>query len=513
MGKIKIGKNIIETLTQGMYEDARFVFREYIQNSADQIDKAVSTGVLDTRNNGFINVLIDTDYKTIQVEDNATGIKSKNILESLGNIALSEKDRKKDKGFRGIGRLGGLAYCKKLIFETSFKGENVKSVMTWDAEKLNNIINDPTENIAAENLIELIINLEYISEDEDKHYFKVKLEEVNNKKLLDTKNIIEYLSMIAPVSFPNHFIFSNKIKSLLADNNLEIDEYKIFVNTDLLEKSYTSSIYEKSGNLKRKIDEVFDIEPIKINNDGDLLAWGWYGLTNFEKQISNINIARGIRLRKGNIQIGSENTLIKLHKEQRSNFYFIGEIHAFHPELIPNSRRDYFNENDVLKEFEKQVKKLFYDKLYRQYYHANRVKNTLKTINKPVELNKIYIEKSKEGFTSKKEEEEISEKLKNSIEESKTKIKTLENIEEISKEDPILNKIFVRIKTHHDKTDQIEKIIKNDIKEKIVFRTNKLSKLTKKECKLLSKIFIIINEVLPPDIAENLKEKIEEEFR
>src|SRR4030065_643633 len=107
--RIRIGKTVIETLTQGMYEDARFIFREYIQNSADQIE--------------------------IIFEDNATGIKNNNVYPILGNIALSEKDRTKDKGFRGIGRLGGLGYCKKLTFETSFKGEEVKSIMIWDAEK------------------------------------------------------------------------------------------------------------------------------------------------------------------------------------------------------------------------------------------------------------------------------------------------------------------------------------------------------------------------------------------
>ena len=36
-----IGKDVIESLTLGMYEDCRFIFREYIQNAADQIDKAV----------------------------------------------------------------------------------------------------------------------------------------------------------------------------------------------------------------------------------------------------------------------------------------------------------------------------------------------------------------------------------------------------------------------------------------------------------------------------------------
>ena len=38
----RIGKDVIESLTLGMYEDCRFIYREYIQNSADQVDKAIA---------------------------------------------------------------------------------------------------------------------------------------------------------------------------------------------------------------------------------------------------------------------------------------------------------------------------------------------------------------------------------------------------------------------------------------------------------------------------------------
>lgn len=59
MPEIRIGKTVIETLTSGMYEDARFVYREYIQNAADQIDKAVELGILKTEMKGkFIFLLM-----------------------------------------------------------------------------------------------------------------------------------------------------------------------------------------------------------------------------------------------------------------------------------------------------------------------------------------------------------------------------------------------------------------------------------------------------------------------
>ena len=36
----KIGKGVLENLTQAMYDDSRIVYREYLQNSCDQIDVA-----------------------------------------------------------------------------------------------------------------------------------------------------------------------------------------------------------------------------------------------------------------------------------------------------------------------------------------------------------------------------------------------------------------------------------------------------------------------------------------
>ena len=67
---------------------------------------------------------------------------------------------------------------------------------------------------------------------------------------------------------------------------------------------------------------------------------------------------RCIRLRKENIQIGDESTIgyPKYFKEQRGNSYFIGEVFAVDNGLIPNARRDYFNQNPATKQFEKVLK-------------------------------------------------------------------------------------------------------------------------------------------------------------
>lgn len=42
----KIGKNILENLTTGMYLDSKVAYREYVQNACDQIDKAIDSGIV-----------------------------------------------------------------------------------------------------------------------------------------------------------------------------------------------------------------------------------------------------------------------------------------------------------------------------------------------------------------------------------------------------------------------------------------------------------------------------------
>jgi len=358
--KTTIGKDVIESLTLGMYEDSRFIYREYIQNGADQIDKAVEEGLLHSLQDGKIEIEINPIAKAISIFDNATGIESNQVQPILKNIAQSTKDRTKNKGFRGIGRLGGLAYCDKLIFETSFKGEEIKSYLIWDSQKLKSIINNRSTKEEATFVIDEVTKLYTEREKHDAHYFKVTLEGVSNKNLINKENIYQYLSMVAPVLYNKGFIFKSKIYDKAKELNCKIDEYPIFVNKDQVFKSYTTSIYKGENGNKSKIDEVYDIDIYELRNyKSKLLAWGWYSISKFEKAMPVINIARSLRLRKGNIQIGLEDTLTKLFKEARGTKYFFGEIHAVSPELIPNARRDYFLDNSELKEFEKLVKSKF----------------------------------------------------------------------------------------------------------------------------------------------------------
>jgi len=85
--KTTIGKDVIESLTSGMYEDSKFIFREYIQNAVDQIDKAIESGIIATTQGGNVWININKNERKISIEDDATGIKSNEASDILRNIA------------------------------------------------------------------------------------------------------------------------------------------------------------------------------------------------------------------------------------------------------------------------------------------------------------------------------------------------------------------------------------------------------------------------------------------
>lgn len=351
---VKIGKNVLESLTRSAYDDCRCILREYVQNAADQIDIAKEQH-LSEDDDYAIHLDIRPQSKYIEIEDNATGVRAEEIYPLLRNVACSRKDRKTRKGFRGIGRLGGLGYCDTLTFVTSYKGENVRSILKWNASKMSKMIDDEEDESSASEVVSTVTTLYTEPEKVDKHYFKVILENVNDDRLLDVDDIRNYLSMVAPVEIANTFSpFKNKIKKFMEENHLTLDTYDVFVNRDPVYKMYTKTIYDKN---KIERDSVRDVVcNIRVDSEGKPLYWWWYSICTLDGMIDYNNVAHGIRLRCKNIQLGDETNCRRFlpnKQDQRFNDYFFGEIHVLSEFLVPNMDRNYLRVDAVRDIFER----------------------------------------------------------------------------------------------------------------------------------------------------------------
>lgn len=505
--KPQIGKNVIETLTLGMYDNPRFIFREYIQNSADQIDVAVELGILENRSKGFIHIIIDKEEKCIKIEDNATGIKSEQIRKFLGDIANSEKDLSKRKGFRGIGRLGGLGYCEKLIFETSYKGEPIKNIMTLNAKLLRDIINNRQDNSDASSVISIITDIKTQPELSEAHYFKVSLIKISNELILNKKEVVNYLSMVAPVAFSPKFDFKEQIKSHFRKKNFDLEEYNVLLNSKPIYKAYSDCFvnkdFEKDSNLLNV--SFFDVR----DENFQLLALGWYGISDgLNKVLHENNLVRGIRIRKNNITIGDDTTLIKRFKSERTNLRYIGEIHVLGNGFIPNARRDYFNDNKTIEKFENELDKIFQDFEKELPHIASSLHNRLKDVLKFKDINNKYITE-KQKFRTQAEQDQRYKEVTVALKTAKLAIKKIEKIRTDANSNQQVKDLFQSIiaDTNYSVDDEIYELDSQRVYPPLLF-----SKLSTEQVTVLNEVIVFLQEQLGHREAEPLIKKLQKKY-
>lgn len=225
-----------------------------------------------------------------------------------------------------------------------------------------------------------------------------------------------------------------------------------------------------------------------------------------------------MRVRSSNIQLGNDDTLQNLFKENRGNYYFVGEVFAVSKNLIPNSQRDYFNENETRVLFEDLLREYFFDVLHKLYYEANRVKNDYKRQQEYLGKVSEYQKKEKEqGFVNEEERHQLQldiEKAKKNADEARKRLDKLETGDIMNSPLSEVRKSIGRkygAEKLKKEAQQITITIEEDKKKTYV--TSGMSKLSRSERKIVSKILSIVTEIAPKDIAEQIIEKIKEEMR
>ena len=538
------GANIIENLTTGMYQDSKVIYREYIQNACDQIDKAEKLGIIEPRNpnskypdlgQGVIDIWLKPEDRYIVIEDNATGIKAEEFQRTLGNIADSDKIMGEDKGFRGIGRLCGLAYCKRLVFTSRWAGENIVSTMTCDALKMREMINEANTKVkkhSANDVLNAMIEFSTrpASENDSEHFFRVELIEINdeNEELFggndedNLEQLTDYLSFVAPVPYQANFIYRSEIYAHVKKTNKRIDEYNIKINGAQIFKKYKTHL--NTGNGK---DEVFGVEFHDFyDEDNSLMAWMWFGKTSFKAAIKESEISRGFRLRKENIQIGEEDTLRDMFtRDRRGNSYFIGEIFGTSRGLIPNSQRAYFNENPTRMKFEHKLKDYLNNTLYHIYYEGSDINSSIKKINayrdKALEYRKkkmqgsfLTTEEQKEEERELKIKEQEAEKAKNKLEKKREGGRSILTSEIIERRIEEIGAIKIS-ETAEESSEETNVTLHKPNKKFLVDTMFPCANRSERKllAETLDKIFAIIQKSTDRKTSENIITKIKDELK
>ena len=406
-----VGKYILDSLSIGMYNHPLMLIREYIQNSTDAIDEYRR----DFRPSSYrprIEITISGRTRAMTIRDNGAGVPGKQAWKLLHDLGNSRKKLNQNRGFRGIGRLGGLGYCDQLSFRTKYDNESLITISTWDCKKLRELIK--LENDYDTNAI-LSAVITYKQEDYEgekkKHFFEVEMNELSGSRqiLLNVPLIKSYVSEVGPVPFnKNTFSFADRIEKTVRWKIRSYETYQIEVNGEQIYKPYSNRL-QLRGDHK---DNIRDVKFVELRREEKELAFGWIAETQLLGTISSLSHVDGLRVRKDNILIGDKSLLNGLFRESRFNNYLAGELYAIDDQLIPNSRRDDFEDNESKEDFYESFIKaigLPISKRIRQVSQERTMDNALKREQRTIEEAKNILD---EGYLAEYQKNAVIRKLR-----------------------------------------------------------------------------------------------------
>ena len=349
---VTVGPSILGLVTSGTYDDPLTIYREYIQNAVDELSR--QNGV-----EGKVEITIDPRQKRVSICDNGPGLTYQECLEDLVPISQSKKCLGRDRGFRGIGRLSGLAFSESVTFLTRASAREPVTRVVWSRPGLADRTN-PTQ--ATEQGFQNWVSVETLDDfDCPKHFFRVEIEGVSRHAagvLLNREAVRGYIAEVCPVPLSPNFRFFKQVLEIFPSLQ---SPYSLRITLDgeeqPVQRQYGSTI-ALAGNKEDNFHEFEEVRVPTIDGGGDA-AVGWIAHASYLGAIPKGERIRGIRVRVGNIQVGDERVFDHLFEEERFNRWCVGEVHILDSRIIPNGRRDYFERDPHLRNLENHLAPIF----------------------------------------------------------------------------------------------------------------------------------------------------------
>jgi len=353
------GGFVLETLTVGMYGESRNAIREYIQNGFDSIQSAIALKLL-KREQGLIQIQLSPDQTGLTIRDNGTGISAKSAADTLTSVGSSRKNYQTSAGFRGIGRLAGIVFSDKVIFTTKAHGETKQTSITFDARAMRDAMS-PGEGgrTSAEDLLRDCVSGSVTTVSNlDSHFFEVQLTGLVNppEECVYFHKMYAFVSQIAPVPYSSKFRYRDKLKAAAKEYGVPIDE----VNITVAERSKTPVEVKKPYTDKYTVGSAeVRLQDCEIIGASSRKWWGWVGKKRESGAYEDPRVS-GLRVRVKNIQIDSTDVIRDVFQKHAKSYvrftdYFVGEIFVNQSWLVPNARRDGFEEDSNWKNMRSEL--------------------------------------------------------------------------------------------------------------------------------------------------------------
>lgn len=356
------GGFVLETLTVGMYGESRNAIREYIQNSFDSIQNAIERNLIKA-GSGLITVSYDSDLDGLKIRDNGAGLPTSHASQTLTSIGASRKDFRTDAGFRGIGRLAGVTFSDTVTFTTKAVQEKEATKVVIDAKEMRRLMSPEHGNeVTAEQLLKRCVSASLIDAPaEAPAFFEVSLRGFTEAPDVCTSSdeMRIFLSQIAPVDYAEGFPFRKDIDKYARQAGIPIESVRIQIEppdggeTIEVRKPYGAQYEVQDAGAHVPLNEIeaFFSETKKW--------WGWVGKKAVPGSYLEAQV-RGIRVRAKNIQIDGTDVVREIFQRlaksnERYQSWFVGEIFVDLKSVVPNARRDGFEENKAWTDMRQEI--------------------------------------------------------------------------------------------------------------------------------------------------------------
>ena len=349
---VAIGSSILGLVTAGMYDNPLAIYREYIQNAVDSLERDPNPS------HGRIEVTLDPHERKARIRDDGPGLSQEQCLKELLPIGRSHKCLGTDRGFRGIGRLSGLAFASTVTFRTRSRSDSPVTRVTWTGMSSATQAERPT---SAEDALQpcVKVDTEPCGPYPD-HFFEAEVGDISRHAagaLFNEEAVRSYISEVCPVPMSRLFPFTQDVEELFGSDQPLTTQLVTVNDSPPVHRQYGASIrFSDSRTDHFKKFEEFLIPDLTDTGDA---AVAWVAHSSYLGAIPKAASVRGIRVRLGNIQIGDESVFDHLFHEDRFNRWCVGEVHILDPRIMPNGRRDYFEHSPHLRNLENHLGPIF----------------------------------------------------------------------------------------------------------------------------------------------------------
>ena len=344
--EVVLGVDIIELVSSSLYVDPLSAYREYIQNAADAIDDARTEGTLSKKAAGRIDIVIDTAARSVRIRDNGTGLCGQDFVKRLTAFGASQKRGKQQRGFRGVGRLAAVGYCQELFFRSrTGPGQPIRE-LRWDCRYLRSSLRSSDfQGTLGDAVHEATSHHTLTLADYPERFFEVELRAVvrhGKDDLLNADAVRRFVGQVAPVPFSPQFRYGGEIDDFLSDVPTPANLH-VFVNGEgPVYRPHRDEMELRPG----MVDAVDELQLFTIPAvDGGVAAKGWVLHHAYLGAIPRDLGVRGLRMRSGNLQVGDDSIVENAFVESRFNAWAVGEFHILDHRIIPNGRRDQYEQS------------------------------------------------------------------------------------------------------------------------------------------------------------------------